>query len=373
MTWRLPCTLLAFVCTPLLVAVVQPACAREPTTRTSTTPPATTKPTTAPSPSDWPSWAGGRPVPAIRHAVIISIDGGRPDVLLRASTPSLRKLMEAGSFSFWAQTVPVSITLPSHTSMLTGVSPERHGVNWNTDLPEGTVIYPNVPTLFEVAKRRGLTTAMVTGKTKFDTIDRPGTVDWVSILGTTKAVAKDSEVGDAAVRTLREHHPDLMFVHFPGADSAGHTIGWGSKEQLAAVERIDRQVGRILDALDEEKLRGSTVVLLSADHGGQGRTHGANDPRSRHIPWVVAGPGIRQNYDLNTNPKLYIRTEDTFATISYLLGLPISSEVEGKPVLDILAGRELLLNLPTTLPTSQPATRPATAPTTRPAVAATAG
>jgi arylsulfatase A-like enzyme len=311
----------------------------------------TTRPTTAPS-AEWPSWAGGRPVPAIKHAIIISIDGCRPDVLLRANTPSVRRLMETGCYSFWAQTIPASITLPSHTSMLTGVSAERHGVMWNSDLPDGVVIYPQFPTIFEVAKSRGLTTAMATGKTKFDTLDRPGSIDWDDILGTPKAVAPDTEVGDSAVRILRQHRPDLMFVHFPGADSAGHSIGWGSKEQVAAIERIDRQIGRIMDALDDLNLRRSTVVLVSADHGGQGRGHGPDDPRSRHIPWIIAGPGLRQNYDLNTNAKLYIRTEDTFATISFLLGLPISPEVEGQPVKDILPSRELLVNVPTTKPAS---------------------
>lgn len=314
-------------------------------------------PTTKPT-AEWPAWAGGRPVPAIKHAIIISIDGCRPDVLLRANTPSVRRLMETGCFSFWAQTIPASITLPSHTSMLTGVSAERHGVMWNADLPDGIVIYPQFPTIFEIAKASGLTTAMASGKTKFDTLDRPGSIDWDDILGTPKAVAPDPEVGDSAVRILREHRPDLLFVHFPGADSAGHSIGWGSKEQVAALERIDRQIGRIMDALDDLNLRRSTVVLISADHGGQGRGHGPDDPRSRHIPWIIAGPGLRQNYDLNTNPKLHIRTEDTFATISYLLGLPISSEVEGQPVKDILPSRELLVNLPTTQPASTAAASP---------------
>jgi len=63
-----------------------------------------------------------RPVPAIERALIISIDGLRPDLLTRAETPAIHKLIKTGCFSFWARTVPAAITLPSHTSMLTGVS-----------------------------------------------------------------------------------------------------------------------------------------------------------------------------------------------------------------------------------------------------------
>src|SRR5687768_16890737 len=54
-----------------------------------------------------------RPVPAIERAVVISLDGARPDVLLRADMPNLRKLVDTGTFTFWARTVPVAVTLPS--------------------------------------------------------------------------------------------------------------------------------------------------------------------------------------------------------------------------------------------------------------------
>src|SRR6188474_1499315 len=81
-----------------------------------------------------------KPVAAVEHVIIISADGLRPDVLLRARTPNIRQLMDSGTFTMWARTVPQSITLPSHTSMLTGVTPERHRVLWNADLPEP--VYP---------------------------------------------------------------------------------------------------------------------------------------------------------------------------------------------------------------------------------------
>src|SRR5690349_20164055 len=66
-----------------------------------------------------------------RHLLIVSIDGLRPDLLVRAKTPTIRSLIERGSFSMWARTTKVAITLPSHVSMLTGVPPERHLIDWN--------------------------------------------------------------------------------------------------------------------------------------------------------------------------------------------------------------------------------------------------
>jgi predicted AlkP superfamily pyrophosphatase or phosphodiesterase len=284
---------------------------------------------------------GNRPVEAIERAILISIDGGRPDLLLRADMPNLRTLVRGGTYSFWARTVPVAITLPSHASMITGVSPERHGVTWNGDVPALESARPQVPTLFEVAMRYGMTTALVAGKSKFDAFARIGHIGkaWVQS-------ANDEQVGDAAVAMLRDYRPEVMMVHFPGADSAGHKDGWGTPTQIAALENIDKQLGKLLAALDELELRGETVILISADHGGAGRTHGGDDPRSQHIPWIINGPGLRQDYDLTQDARLQVRTEDTFSTICYLLGIAPVDAVEGKAIDQVVAKDELLGDAP---------------------------
>ena len=278
--------------------------------------------------------APAKPVAAVEHAIIISADGMRPDVLLRARTPNVRRLIETGTFTLWARTVPQSITLPSHTSMLTGVTPERHRVLWNSDIPEP--VYPKVPTIFELAKGAGLTTAMVTGKSKFVSLARPGSIDWEKV-----QAATDEEVGSRAAEIVRQHKPNLLVVHFPGADAAGHSKGWGSPEQIEAVEAVDRSLGVLLGAVEDAKLRDSTVVIMSADHGGAGKSHGPNDPRSRHIPWIINGPGVRRGYDLTRDAALTVNTEDTFATACWFLGLK-TGKVDGKPVEQVLADRELL-------------------------------
>lgn len=278
------------------------------------------------------------PVPAVQRVVIISIDGLRPDVLLLADTPNLHALAHEGSYTFWARTTEMSVTLPSHTSMLTGVTPARHGVTWNADLL-GPQKYPKVPTLFELAKKAGLTTAIVTGKTKFTALNKPGTVDWPLI-----AAVPDAEVARRAVRVIHEYRPQVLFIHFPGDDAAGHGIGWGSPQQLAAVAAVDREVGIVLAALDEENLSNSTVVIVSADHGGAGRTHGPGDVRSRTIPWIARGPGIRQGFDLTLDPGLTVNTEDTFATACVMLGLRPPSGIDGKFVAEILQERGELMH-----------------------------
>src|SRR5687767_15865413 len=58
-----------------------------------------------------------RPVDQIERALLISIDGCRPDLLLRAKTPNVHKLIKNGSYTVWATTVPTAVTLPAHASM----------------------------------------------------------------------------------------------------------------------------------------------------------------------------------------------------------------------------------------------------------------
>jgi len=272
-----------------------------------------------------------RPIPAIAHVVIISIDGLRPDRLLLADTPVLHAMVKQGAYTFWAKTTAVSITLPSHVSMLTGMTPGKHGIEWNSDLPFSVPVYPNYPTVFETAKLGGYTTALVTGKSKFGPLTKPGTLDYVFM--PEKNLEADALVADEAVKVIHQLKPDLLFVHFPTVDKMGHQFGWGSSEQLAAIGLADVAVGRVLAALAEAGLRESTFIIVTADHGGQGKGHGAEDARSRHIPWIATGPGVKAGFDLTQIAELEVRTEDTAATALYLLGAPLPMYLQGKPVL----------------------------------------
>ena len=271
-------------------------------------------------------------VPKAERVVIISIDGLRPDLLIQANTPNIRALLREGSYTFFARTVAEGYTLPAHASMLTGVSPQKHGVTWNEHIEQS---YPESPTVFEVAKQAGLTTAMASGKTKFIVFDKPGTLDW-------KYLPKDEPILDTfvarqAVQIIKEHKPQLLFVHLPGVDVVGHAVGWGSPEQLAWLGEADKAVGIVLGAVNAAGLRPTTTVILTADHGGSGVEHGPNDERSRYIPWVVAGPGVRKGMDLTRYPDLDVNITDTFATACAVLGVKPAAAVEGKAVTQVSA------------------------------------
>ncbi|MDD2762431.1 MAG: ectonucleotide pyrophosphatase/phosphodiesterase [Opitutaceae bacterium] len=273
-----------------------------------------------------------RPLPAVRQVVIISVDGLRPDCLLLADAPVLHGLIKNGAYTMWARTIPAAVTLPSHTSMLTGVTLEKHGIGWNGIPTPGEPAHPQVPTIFELAARAGYQTAMIAGKTKFGALNKPGTVTFVSIQGDAKGT--DENVAAEAVKIIGRHKPDLLFIHFPGVDGAGHAHGWGSPEQLSAITALDRHLGVVLAALEQAALRASTAIIISADHGGAGLKHGPDDAPSRHIPWIVVGPGVRHGFDLTRIGKLQVNTEDTCATACWLLGLERPAYFDGKALVE---------------------------------------
>lgn len=295
-------------------------------------------------PSCWQWWGMGlaalalsaeaapeRPIPAIEHVVILSVDGLRPDCLLLANTPTFRALIHESAYTFWAKTTAVSVTLPSHVSMLTGVKPDRHGITWNYRLPFSEPVFPKVPTIMELATTGGYVTALVAGKAKFAVLNKPGAITHASV--PTEQVTDAVAVAEA-ISLIERYQPGLIMIHFPELDAVGHAKGWGSHEQLLQLENTDRQLARVLAALERTGLRAKTLMIVTADHGGAGLSHGAEDARSRHIPWIVNGPGVKKFFDLTGVAKLEVNTEDTFATAAYVLGLPLPAGIDGKPVVE---------------------------------------
>jgi predicted AlkP superfamily pyrophosphatase or phosphodiesterase len=271
-----------------------------------------------------------RPIPEVEHIVIVSVDGMRPDLPLLAAAPVMQRMVREGTHSFWARTTVVSITLPSHVSMLTGANPRKHKIEWNDDLALKEPVYPKQPTIFEMARAVGYTTALVSGKAKFDPLTKPGTLDYQFVPDADLEV--DEPVAAKAVEVTERLKPNVLFVHFPATDKVGHKLGWGSAAQLAAIATVDACIGRLRAALERAGIAERTFMVISADHGGAGLSHGPEDARSRTIPWIATGPRLRKNYDLTQITGLDLRTEDTCATACWLLGLPLPTYFDGNPV-----------------------------------------
>jgi len=259
------------------------------------------------------------------YVLIVSMDGARSDIIFsRAESKNLRALSSGGAYTLWAQSIQPSVTLPAHTSMLTGVKASAHKISWNDYQPEKG--YVQVTTVFELAKTAGLKTAMFVGKQKLLHIAKPGTVDkfgWVN--GNAGAIAR------AAAEYIIEEKPNLCFVHLPDLDSAGHNFGWGSAEQVKAVENCDKAVGVLLDGLRSAGILDQTFIIISADHGGHGKTHGSSDVRDFCVPFICSGPSVKSDYEIQAPVSIC----DVSGTAVYALGLVIPDTWTGKPIKEI--------------------------------------
>lgn len=255
------------------------------------------------------------------HVLIISYDGGKPAVIQQSPVPVLNQFVKEGAHTWEAQTVFPSITLVSHTSMLTGVGPEKHHVDWNGWVPEKGKIA--TPTAMQIAHKKGMSTAMFAGKDKFMHLDQPDSLDEFAIPSNRAKV-----IAETAGKYIVEKKPNLIFVHFPDSDSAGHRYGWGSPEQVQAFADQDVGLNTLLDALKTAGIAGESVVIISADHGGHDKTHGSRDPQDMTIPWLVWGKGVKPDFTI-TDP---VTTYDTAATALWLLGIDIPADWDGKPV-----------------------------------------
>ena len=227
---------------------------------------------------------------------------------------------------------------PNWASMITGAGPEQHGItsnDWQTNkfeiIPLARNHWGYFPTIFGVLReqRPQASQAIVHDWQDFARLVEPGVpdlVEWVkgSPLTTERAAA-----------VIKERKPNFLFVHFDDVDHAGHGFGWKSPQYFKAVDMVDTLIGDLLQALTDAGIREQTLVLITADHGGVGTSHGGPTQAELQIPWIIAGPGVAKGHEI----VVPVNTYDTAATLAYAFGLKAPDVWIGRPVLEAFQPR----------------------------------
>jgi predicted AlkP superfamily pyrophosphatase or phosphodiesterase len=252
-----------------------------------------------------------------RSVLLISVDGMRPDYVTKADEhglkiPNMRKMMQEGAYAEGVNGVVPTVTYPSHTTLITGVWPEKHGIYANTTFdPErknlsGWYWYAEdikVPTLWDAAKSAGLTTASVNWPVSVGApvnyllpeIWRAGTPDDQKLIRALSTpgllTALESSLGaypepinsapeDDRIRAkfaeaiLKQYKPRFMTVHLAALDHTEHETGPFSVESLAVMEQIDEMVGQLRDAALAADPQ--AVICVVSDHGFLPTNHHLN-------------------------------------------------------------------------------------------------
>jgi predicted AlkP superfamily pyrophosphatase or phosphodiesterase len=261
--------------------------------------------------------SGGAPV------LFVMIDGVRPEALSLASCPALGRLRARGASTLEAQSVMPSMTLPCHLSIFWSASPDRHGVLSNEWRPMSC----SHPGLFELARHHHLRSSAVYNWGPLRYISEPESLDSAFFLNNLLTEEGDDRVTDLAIAHLKKESPHLLFVYLGAADVAGHDHQFLSDRYLGKVEQVDRNLGRLVEALPAQ-----AHVLVHSDHGGHEWTHGTDLPEDLTIPWIVAGPRVRRGHQIAGPVSLL----DTAPTLAALLDLPPPAEWEGRCVAEAL-------------------------------------
>jgi predicted AlkP superfamily pyrophosphatase or phosphodiesterase len=241
--------------------------------------------------------------------VMISVDGMRPDYVTGADAhgakiPQLRRLMREGSYADGVVGVVPTVTYPSHTTLVTGVWPAKHGIFGNTTFDplqknyQGWYWYTediHVPTLWDLAARAGRTTASVQWPVtvgahitwNIPEFWRANTEDDAKLLRAVSTagllVDAEKEVGpypagiDASVEAderrgryaqwiLEKKRPALLTLHLIALDHIEHDTGAFSPEAIAILERIDAAIGNVRETA-EHLAPGRAYIAVVSDHG----------------------------------------------------------------------------------------------------------
>jgi predicted AlkP superfamily pyrophosphatase or phosphodiesterase len=239
------------------------------------------------------------------HVVIITLDGFGGWALddPHLPMPALRKLAAHGAVAKGMRPVNPTVTWPNHTSIVTGVTPAKHGVLFNGSLIRQPGVPPRiepwidkkemvrVETLYDAAHARGMTTAQV----DWVAIYNAPTITWefrerppaggggaiaaemvkaglvsqadIDTFATQNILFRDDIWTKAAVHILREHRPNVLLFHLLTLDSTQHRYGPRTPAAMNTMALLDTQVATIVRTLEETGLAASTTIFVLSDHG----------------------------------------------------------------------------------------------------------
>jgi choline-sulfatase len=299
------------------------------------------------------------------NVLLVTIDTLRADHVgsygyQAASTPTIDALAARG-VRFDTSVAHTPLTGPSHASILTGHTPLGHGFRNNS----GYVLAPQVKTAAEDFRHAGYrTAAFVSG---FPLDRRFGFDRGFELYDDRLPKGNDRRrtpyverfadaTTDAAIRWLptvraatgQSTAPWFLWMHYydphapyePPADLAER---FRASPYDGEVAFVDRQLARLLQAIDAGGESARTIVLVTADHGeslgehGEG-THGIfiYDATLR-VPWVMAGPRVPAG---RVSPTV-ARSIDVLPTLADYAGLPARSDLDGRSLRPAAEGREM--------------------------------
>lgn len=267
--------------------------------------------------------------PRAAHVVLLGFDAMSARGIQRAHTPNFNEMIENGAITLQARCIRPTSSSQNWMSMVSGATIEMHGVTDNDWEPDRKTIEPAVknkkglfPTIFEDIK-----------------MQRPDAKVYMFYEWTGQDRMYDLSLVDKAVTGLDcdqtltqafdaflQDKPEFLFVSINQTDEIGHEAGHESREYLETITHFDTMVGDFVKRIKDAGLLDETVIIVTADHGGLGKSHGGDSEAELEIPILLYGGSV-------TKGKVMERTNlicDIAATVGGLLGVELPQECVGK-------------------------------------------
>ncbi|MDQ7949845.1 MAG: ectonucleotide pyrophosphatase/phosphodiesterase [Pedobacter sp.] len=249
------------------------------------------------------------------HVVLISVDGFRPEFYLdpQWAMVNVRQGMQKGAYAAGVRGSFPTVTYPSHTTIVSGVLPAKHGIYYNTPVePLGITgkwfwYYKDikVPTIWTAAKAAGLTTAGVSWPVTVgapidynlpeyvilpkDKSEKKDEVKAIYLESNPKALfqevqdyaigkfetygatldyySSDQNKARMAAYILKRYKPSFLAIHIALTDHFEHEQGRDGDKVRSAVAGADVAIKTLIDAAEMAGIAKNTTFIITGDHG----------------------------------------------------------------------------------------------------------
>jgi len=280
--------------------------------------------------------------PAIRHVVLISLDTCRADHLscygyAKPTTPHIDALARQG-YLFKHTVTPIPVTLPAHTSMLTGTIPPHHGKHENKDV----FFDPSHVTLASLLKAKGYRTGAFVGAQVLNGrlgLDRGFDMYHDRFVDPSQSERRAEEVNRAAFAWLEKQKDDpvFLFLHYYDPHDT-----YDPPEPFAATFRespyageiayVDLCIGQVVAKLKHLGMYESSLIIVTGDHGEMLGEHGETThmyfiyQSAIKVPLIFKLPGSTGEHTIDALSSII----DIVPTVCDLVGIEPPAGIQGE-------------------------------------------
>jgi len=310
-----------------------------------------------------------------RHAVIVFVDGGHPELYDDATAPTVAALARAGTRFTRAEVGFPSDSMPGILGPLTGAPPAVTGVPYDVyydrgfgqtieiteeiHVPAGRAPHDllRVGTLFDAAKAKGMKTSFISKHIGYEILQGRGGkgVDMLALPELATYKGTNAEFDAANFALLEEHirsGSDIAGIYAIAPNYAMKDKGIGSAETRASIAAVDRALAHLVESLRASGRYDNTVFVITSDHGNSETPTAIAKSGPASITGVLEARGIKVAHVTYDNLALvYLADPARRAEAATVLEAP---EMKAALGIDRIASREELMRLQAFAPDQMP-------------------